>query len=340
VSAKTEQPTPQKLREARRNGNVARSRMLSSAAVTAGGCAGLLMCAPEAAVRLQEWTTSIFTNPSRPLSGVALEGGRILLGWIGPPLLGAFLAAAIAATAMAGMEFRPGLLAPQFERIHPGKGFGRVFSSRQLLDTGKNLLVSCAIAILLAWVLADAARDAFRAPWLEGSRSMLAILDPLQTALVKLCLVVLALGGLDYLLARHRHLADLRMTRDEVKQEYRNNEGDPHHKAKRKALHRALANSGPVGLRKATAVVVNPTHIAVALGYEPGERDAPWIVASGREEEAFAIRREARRQGIPVIKDVQLARSLIHYDVGEEIPEELYRAAAAVLRVAMEGCAS
>jgi type III secretion protein U len=241
---------------------------------------------------------------------------------------------------MAGLEFRPGLLVPRFERINPGAGVGKVFSSRQIVDTGKNLLVSCAIAILLAWALSDAAREALRSPWLDGARSMLAILGLLQGSLVKLCLVVLAMGGLDYLLARHRHLADLRMTREEIKQEFKNNEGDPHHKVKRRALHRALANSGPAGLRKATAVVVNPTHIAVALRYEPGERDAPWIVASGRDQQAFAIRSEARRQGIPVIKDVQLARSLIHYDVGEEIPEELYRAAAAVLRVAMEGRAS
>ena len=127
------------------------------------------------------------------------------------------------------------------------------------------------------------------------------------------------------------------MTREEVKQEHKKSEGDPHHKAKRKALHRQLATGGPArGVQKATAVVVNPTHIAVALRYDQAECEAPYLVAKGREEDAFEIRREAKALGIPVVKDIPLARSLIHYDVGEEIPEELYRAAAAVLKVALE----
>jgi type III secretion protein U len=83
-------------------------------------------------------------------------------------------------------------------------------------------------------------------------------------------------------------------------------------------------------------VVVNPTHIAVALRYDSQECEAPYLVAKGREADALALRREAQRRGISVIRDVSLARSLIHYDVGEQIPEELYQAAAVVLRVAME----
>ena len=83
-------------------------------------------------------------------------------------------------------------------------------------------------------------------------------------------------------------------------------------------------------------MVVNPTHIAVALRYAPDECEAPYLVAKGREEDALAIRREAKALGISIVRDIPLARSLIHYDVGEEIPEELYRAAAAVLKVALE----
>jgi type III secretion protein U len=89
-------------------------------------------------------------------------------------------------------------------------------------------------------------------------------------------------------------------------------------------------------VQKATAVVVNPTHIAVALRYAEGESDAPYIVAKGREEDALKIRKEAESLEIPVVRDTPLARALVHYDVGEEVPEELYQAAAAVLKVALE----
>ncbi len=153
----------------------------------------------------------------------------------------------------------------------------------------------------------------------------------------RLAWVLLLLGVADYALARRRHLKDLMMTREETRREYKESEGDPHHKAQRKALHRQFTQGGAArGVQKATAVVVNPTHLAVALRYDGQECEAPYLVAKGREEDALALRREARRLGIPVIRDVPLARSLIHYDVGEPIPEELYQAAAAVLRVAME----
>jgi type III secretion protein U len=154
---------------------------------------------------------------------------------------------------------------------------------------------------------------------------------------IRLAWVLLALGVADYALARRRHLKDLMMTREEVKREYKESEGDPHHKAQRKALHRQFAQGGAArGVQKATAVIVNPTHIAVALRYDNKECEAPYLVAKGCEADALALRREAQRRGIPVVRDVPLARSLIHYDIGEQIPEELYQAAAVVLRVAME----
>jgi type III secretion protein U len=138
----------------------------------------------------------------------------------------------------------------------------------------------------------------------------------------------------DALLARFRHQARLRMTRQEVIEEHRQTEGDPRSKARRKALHRSLLLAGRArGVRSADVLVVNPTHLAVALRYAPLETEAPYLVAKGRGAQAQALRRESERCGIPVVRDVPLARSLILYDVGEEIPEELYQAAAAVLEV-------
>ncbi len=334
---KTEQPTAHKLREARKNGQVARSRMLSGGAATVGGLAAFATFAPVAWARLQAWTGTLFLRQDVSVEAAAVEG-LWALAWLAvPALLGAFGAAFVASAGQAGLQAYPNLLIPKLERVDPFAGFKRLFSGRQVVDTLKNLAIVAVVALLVWRGVEDAARETFKAVWLEGPLALYVVVGQLRPLLWQLAAVVglLALG--DYALARRRHNKDQMMSREEVKQEYKNSEGDPHNKARRKQLHRALANSGPArGVHKATAVVVNPTHIAVALRYEPEECEAPYIVASGRDEDAFAIRREARRQGVPVLKDVPLARTLIHYDVGEEVPEELYRAAAAILKAAMD----
>lgn len=337
MSEKTEQPTSKKLRDARKQGQLPRSRLLTSGAVTAGGLAGLLATASVGAAQLQAWTAELFLLQDVTVEAAAVRG-LLVLGWlVGPAMVGAFLAAFAVSAATAGLEFHPESVQPKLERVSLAAGFKRLFSPRQLVDTAKNLLLAAVVASILWQAVSDAGPDALRAVYLDGSGGLLAVLALFRPVVVKLCVLVLVLGAFDYLLAKRRHLKDLMMTREEVKQEHKNSEGDPHAKSKRKAAHRSLANQGPArGVQKATAVVVNPTHIAVALRYEPSECDAPYIVAKGQEQDAFALRREAKRQGIPVVKDIPLARSLIHYDVGEEIPEELYRAAAAVLKAAMD----
>jgi len=337
MSEKTEQPTPHKLRQARQDGKVAQSRMLSAAAVSAGGVLGLFGFAPQGSARLQAWTASLFVRQTQTLEE-ALTEGLVVFAWLTvPALVGALLGGLVLSAAMSGMQFNMALLAPKGERLDPIAGFKRVFGARQWLDTLKNLAIAAVLSLLLWSAVEDAARDAFRSLWLEGSGSLAFMLRMLQPVVIRLAVIVGVLGGLDYLLAKRRYIKDLMMTREEVKQEFKNSEGDPQQKANRKALHKALANAGPArGVHKATAVVVNPTHIAVALRYEPAECEAPYIVAQGRAEDAMTIRREAKRLGIPVVKDVPLARTLIHYELGEEIPEELYRAAAAVLKVAMD----
>jgi type III secretion protein U len=165
-------------------------------------------------------------------------------------------------------------------------------------------------------------------------RVLLALLWP---ALLKTSAILLVFGLGDYALARWQHTKDLMMTFEEVKQEHKNSEGDPHTKGQRKHLMKQLAQGGPArGVQTATTIVVNPTHIAVALRYDESECEAPYIVAKGREEVALSLRQTAKDLGIPVVRDVPLARALIHYDVGEAIPPELYQAAAAVLRVAFD----
>jgi type III secretion protein U len=337
VSEKTEQPTSQKLREARKKGQIPKSRMLSSSAVTLGGLMGFLAFAPESAARLRGWTASLFSRQELDLHAVALEALTVFARLAAPALMGSLVASIIASVAMAGFQLQPELVVPKLERIDPMAGFKRLFSTRQLVEIAKGLAI-VAIVVVLVWKMASgSAAGVFRAVSLRGTGALEFVLQQLIPLLKRCAAVVLVLGAGDWFLARRRHIKDLMMSREDLKQEHKNSEGDPHHKAKRKAVHKQLAMGGGArGVQKASVVVVNPTHIAVALRYDESECDAPYIVARGREEDALKIRRDAKRHGVPVVKDIPLARSLVHYDVGEEVPDELYKAAAAVLKVALE----
>ncbi len=334
MSEKSEQPSAKRLREARRKGQLPRSRLLSSAAVTLGGLLALSATGEAGWERLQAWTGRLFLE--QRIEGAWDEGLVVAASLCGPVLLAGLVASVAVSVVVAGWAFHPEQVAPQLERLSPAAGLKRLFSTRQLVELGKALALTGAVGWLLGSALLDEAGDGQRAAWLPGPAALTALLERLSPLVVRVAWVVLALGIADYALARRRHVRELMMTREELKREYKESEGDPHHKGQRKALHRQLAQGGPArGLQKASAVIVNPTHIAVALRYDAAECDAPYLVAKAREQDALALRREAVRLGIPVVRDIPLARSLIHYDVGEEIPSELYEAAAAVLRVAL-----
>lgn len=332
---KTEQPTAKRLREARRKGQIPRSRLLNSSAVTLGGLLGFTAFAPDGFSRLQDWTARLL------LEQHGLEPWREGL-WIaahlcGPALGGALAASLLVSVATVGFELETSHAAPKLERISPAAGLKRLFSTRPLVEVAKALAVVALVAALVWSEVEEAGPDALRAAWLGGAQGLGVLVARLGGLAVRLAWVVLVLGVGDYALARRRHLKDLMMSREEVKREHKESEGDPRQKGQRRALQRQFAQGGAArGVQKATAVVVNPTHIAVALRYDARECEAPYLVARAREDEALALREDARRLGIPVVRDIPLARSLIHYDLGEPIPEELYQAAAIVLRTAME----
>jgi type III secretion protein U len=188
---------------------------------------------------------------------------------------------------------------------------------------------SVALAVALAFV-AGAAPALSRLPWL-GAGALATALPALAAPLAWRLAALLLLAGLaDLALSRRNHLQALRMTRPEVLRERREEEGNPLLRAERRRLHAALSAAPP--LSRATVLVVNPTHLAVALSHRPGSDAAPVVAAKGSGREAARLRARARRAGVPVIRDPALARSLWRLaEVGEPIPEELYQAAAAVL---------
>jgi type III secretion protein U len=331
------EPSAQKLKQAREQGNLARSKLFTASAATLGGLVGTLVSARTTAARLGGWARSQWSLPQTSPEAALRQGLDVLASGLLPTLAGAMLGALASAVATAGLGVQADLVLPKLERVDPFSGFKKLVSPKQALEVAKGLAVA-GVLLALAWrgvvsatplVLAGAQHD--------GAQALTAALSQWQPLVLRCAVALLGLGVADFAWARQRHHKELMMSREEMKQEHKNSEGDPHAKAHRKHLQKQLAQGGRArSVKQATAVVVNPTHIAIALRYDEAECDAPYIVARGREEDAMSIRREAQTHGVPIVKDVPLARSLIHYDVGEEIPEELYRAAAAVLKVAQE----
>ena len=147
-------------------------------------------------------------------------------------------------------------------------------------------------------------------------------------------LVVAAIGFGDFMWQRHRHMKELKMTREEVKREHKEQEGDPQHKHERMRLHRELLQQRMINaVKKADFVVVNPDHIAVAIKYDRDSQEAPTVVAKGERILAEKIKEVAREAGVPIFRNVSLARALRDVEEGDEIPEALYEAVAEILRV-------
>lgn len=337
MSEKTHQPTAKKLEDAKKKGQIPRSKLFTSAAVTLGGLVATLTFADDTSQRLSGWTRGLLSKHETTPADALSEGLGVLALCTAPSLLGALCAALFSSLAMSGLQFNADLISPKLERLDFTEGVKKLFSVRQLVDVSKGL----AVAAIIGWIFWSATQSNATAGLTslhhDGGKAFTALVMLLQPVVLKAAVVLLVLGGGDWALARRRHVKDLMMSHQDVKQEHKNSDGDPHQKAKRKSLHKQLANSGTArGVQKATAIVVNPTHIAVALRYAEAECEAPYIVARGREEDALKIRKEAEALGIPIVRDIPLARSLIHYDVGEEVPEELYQAAAAILKVALE----
>lgn len=332
----TLEPTPKRLEEARRRGEVAQSRDLSSAAAMTAAIVALAATGPALTARLITlYRGALAAAPRGGAPGPALAAGLdVFSRGLALPLAAAMLAAA-----GAGLLQTRGLLAvealrPDLSRLSPAAGLRRAFGGQAALQVGKGLL-KVALVGAIAWVTVRPVLAGVTALAGAAAPRLLAATGALGSRLAeRVALVALVLGIADYLLVRRRHLKGLRMTRQEVRREAKDAEGDPSHRAERQRLHREILEQRMVAeVRKADFVVVNPDHIAVALRYDRDGDGAPVVVACGERLVAERIKEVARQAGVPIFRDVTLARSLRDLPEGGEIPAALYEAVAEVLRV-------
>ena len=336
---RTEQATPKRLEEARKKGQVPRSSELSIAAVCIAAAAAIYSLGGMAAGNFADlMRDSLSLSPAAVMSegviwpALTAAGARAL--WIILPVLGATFVAALAApVVIGGWNFSSQALVPQFSRLNPVAGFGRMWSSRGLVELGKGLAKVGVIGVI-AWVLLKGLT-----PQLMGLTS-----EPLRQAighsaeLAGYSLLVLACGlaviaAVDVPFQLWQHARDLRMTRQEVREEYKESEGSPETRGRIREAQRALARGRMLhDVPKADVIVTNPTHYAVALHYDESKNRAPIVVAKGTELLALKIREIATESGVPIVEAPPLARALYKsVELGREVPAALYVTVAQVL---------
>ena len=335
---KTEPATPRRLQEARRRGQVARSPELAGAVVLLAVVCLCYLMKDWFFYTVARFWVEFITNCGRwelnSANAVKLLWvvAEFCLQLLSPVLLVALALAVIVNVAQVGFVFSPQALVPRLDRLSITAGLARLFSARAAFEFLKAFLKVCAIGGLVAWLIRREFETLllllFASP-VKGFRFVIDFGFRLATV-AGVAYVVLAL--FDYLYQRHSYRKEMMMTKQEVKEEFRQTEGDPVVKGWiRHKLRQVLLNRIRQQVPKATVVVTNPTQIAVALKYETG-MNAPRVVAKGAGYLAVKIREIAQENGVPVVENPQVARFLYRkVEVGAEIPPALYQAVAEII---------
>ncbi len=335
---KTEEPTPERLRKLRQDGNVPKSQdvtMAVSFLVTFSVLAATLPYIAEQIKDLSAFSLhAAFGNyPRQQAVAGMLYQSLIVIGKVCAPVMAAAIVVGVAMNvAQVGFMFTTKPLQPNLNKLNPINGLKGLFNAKKLVELLKTI-IKFTLVSYLSWVaLRDAMRDValiIRSDLAVGVKVIGGIIWSFS---IKIGGVFLAIAAFDYFYQRKRFTKDNMMSKYDVKQEYKQSEGDPQHKAERKRTHQEILNSaGPANVKKADVVVRNPDHIAVAIKYDKDSGGAPEVVAKGNRVWAEKILEAARRYGVPVVRNVPLAQALDKLEVGDEIPEELYEAVAEVL---------
>jgi flagellar biosynthetic protein FlhB len=335
----TESATPKRRQEARERGQVPKSRELAAALSFLAVVAALQFFGPsiwEGLTReLKQYLQGVTRTELQIIDMRALISGSLIrqLTLIAPVLGAGLVVSVLGHLLQVGVLFTTDPLLPRFSRLNPAAGLSRLFS----LQAGVELLKAVLKLAIVGAVAFSTVRAEVPALFLLGEQGVGAFFAGLSGMAAKLLsrsgMVFLVLGGLDYAYQRWQYEQSLKMTKQEVKEEARQQEGDPKIKARIRSMQRELSRRQMMAaVPTATVVITNPTHLAVALAYDRGAMAAPKVVARGAGYLAERIKTLAREARVPIMEDKPLAQALYrHVDVGEYIPATLYKAVAQVL---------
>lgn len=336
---RTEQATPKKREDARRKGDVPRSRELTMASVMISGAAGLIVMAEPMGGRIARSMTTTLSieradlfSPDFMMTSFAASLGDALLGVL--PLGALLLVAAMGGAALlGGWSFSTSALAFKGERLNPLKGIKRIFSANALNELAKALAKFVLVALAAALWLSLCRDEVLQLGRMPIDAAIVKALSLCGVSLLIVSATLILIAAADVPFQLWSYSKKLRMTRQEVRDEFKDTEGRPEVKSKLRALQQQVATRRMMeDVPTADVVITNPTHFAVALKYEDGAMSAPRVVAKGQDLIAARIRELATENDVPLFSAPPLARALFSStELGQEIPAALYTAVAQVL---------
>lgn len=339
LGEKTEDPTPKRLMDAREEGNVAKSQDLSAAILLAAVTVGLWVAATPmlhhgktvlemlldgslgAALHVDD-VTSITTF-------IAMAAVRIVL----PVLLVAWAAAYLSHFLQIGWLFTFKSVQPKLSKLNPINGFKRVFGVNAMVKAGLDSLKVLVVLVVATFTVIQYSHRILVLPYLPILGALSQIGWFMFDLAVRVVAILLLLGILDYLYQRWKHIRDLRMTKQQVKDEMKQTDGDPETRKRRMRMQQQIAMQRlSAAVPKADVIVTNPEHISIAIQYDAQTMNAPRVVAKGADFLALRIRQIAMQHGIPIVERKPLARAMYKsVPVGREIPPEFFQAVAEIL---------
>jgi flagellar biosynthetic protein FlhB len=337
---KTEKPTPQRLKKARKEGQIPRTQELGTWAGVAAASALLPMLVSHAFEAMQKLFVHVGAVAAHPeIEGVSALLGQALTAFLTtllPTALGLMAVGTAASAAQGGVTFATKSMKPTLKKLNPFPGIKRMFGTQGIWEAMKALMKTAALGTVVV-VTSDRAQHLVSS---AGSLPLSAVAATFAASAV-LMLRVVAFTGLviaiaDYVVVRTKTMKKLKMSRYEITQEHKQSEGDPHMKAHRRGIQMSMSRNRMMSeVADADVLLVNPTHVAVALKYDP-QRGAPRVVAKGAGEVAARLRALAEEARVPMVQDIPLTRALhASCELGQEVPAQLFTAVARVLAFVM-----
>ena len=337
---KTEEATPRKLREARKKGQVPKSRDINSILLLIITFGMLAFFKSSINEKLQAFMKVCFEQIAAAgqnqggatlLKGLLSQGLEVSTAILTPLLAVVFTVAILVSYLQVGGIFSIEPIKPSFKKINPVEGFKRIFKLRSFVELIKSAVKISLVFLIAVLVIKKYLPDLIIAVTASLPQTLVLTGKVLVSFIIKVAIFFLIIATFDLSYQRWQHFKDMRMTKYEVSQEFKRDEGDPLIKQHRRQMHQELANTDISRIAKSDVVVVNPIHLAIAIKYDRTYMEAPQIMVKGQRLVAEQIKQVAKDQGIPIIENVPLAHALFEFEPGDEIPEDLYEAMAEVL---------
>ncbi len=339
MSDKTEEPTPKKKKDARKQGNIAKSAEVNKAMTFIAILVVIYMMSGSIISELQGFIVNILSGDfSMTMNDntIKILMFKVMMSFMKivlPISLIIMVFGILGSLIQTGLFFSMESLKPKFSKLNPLTGLKNMFSMKAIVNLIKSMVVICIMIYLGYSFMSKNFEGIIKSGDIYLPYMFNIVLDLIKSILTSITLAVAVVAALDYGYEKFSHKKGLKMTKQEVKEEYKQMEGDPHIKGKIKQKQRQMANQRMMqAVPSSTVIVTNPTHISIAIRYEQGKDTTPIVVAKGVDEVAFRIREIAKSHDIPIIENVPLARLIYkEVDIDQEIPEEMYKAVAEVL---------